>query len=381
MTGRIALLCAVIAWRRRSSRRNDPIASKPPALGPPPTLDLPAIQKRMLSNGLPVWIVETHEVPVVQVNLVVLVGSGDDPAGQVRPGQPHRRDARRGRGQPVRARDCGRDRVRRRERWRRPVRSTPPPIRLNVPVERLQDALPIMADVALRPTFPEEELNRLRQERITALIQARDEPESIAPLAFSRLLYGADASLRHRRHRHAERTLEGDDDARISRRFTRRITSPRTPRSSSSATSAPTRRRRSSKSSSATWKGGAPAKRVAVPTAPQRPRRRDRDRGQAGRRAVADPDRVDWRGARHAGLLRPAGAEHDPRRLVHLAAEPESAREERLCLRRRLSVRHAARSRPLLRRRRRADGQDGGSAAGVLQRAQRHYESRFPRTS
>ena len=58
-----------------------------------------------------------------------------------------------------------------------------------MPVERLQDALPVMADVALRPTFPEEELNRLRQERVTALIQARDDP-GIAPLAFSRLLFG-----------------------------------------------------------------------------------------------------------------------------------------------------------------------------------------------
>src|SRR5918911_531821 len=33
-------------------------------------------------------------------------------------------------------------------------------VRLNVPVARLQDALPIMADVALRPTFPEADLNR-----------------------------------------------------------------------------------------------------------------------------------------------------------------------------------------------------------------------------
>src|SRR5712672_179215 len=53
-----------------------------PEPGPPPALKLPAIQKRQLSNGLPVWIVELHEVPVVQANLVVLSGSGDDPAGK-----------------------------------------------------------------------------------------------------------------------------------------------------------------------------------------------------------------------------------------------------------------------------------------------------------
>ncbi len=59
-----------------------PDRSKPPALGAAPTVNLPPIQKRMLSNGLPVWIVEAHKVPLVQVNLVVQAGSGDDPAGK-----------------------------------------------------------------------------------------------------------------------------------------------------------------------------------------------------------------------------------------------------------------------------------------------------------
>ena len=57
-----------------------PDRTRPPQVGPPPTIHLPTIQKRQLSNGLPVWLVELHEVPVVQVNLVVLRGSADDPA-------------------------------------------------------------------------------------------------------------------------------------------------------------------------------------------------------------------------------------------------------------------------------------------------------------
>jgi hypothetical protein len=32
------------------------------------------IQRRMLSNGLAVWLVESHEVPLVQVNLLVKAG-------------------------------------------------------------------------------------------------------------------------------------------------------------------------------------------------------------------------------------------------------------------------------------------------------------------
>mgnify|MGYP003895520635 CR=1 FL=1 len=55
-----------------------PDRTKPPVPGPPPALKVPAIQKRTLTNGVPVWIMEMHEVPLVQVNLVVLAGSADD---------------------------------------------------------------------------------------------------------------------------------------------------------------------------------------------------------------------------------------------------------------------------------------------------------------
>src|SRR3954469_19411081 len=59
-----------------------PDRSKPPALGPAPILKLPQIQKRQLPNGLSVWIVELHEVPVAQLNLIVMAGTADDPAGK-----------------------------------------------------------------------------------------------------------------------------------------------------------------------------------------------------------------------------------------------------------------------------------------------------------
>ena len=52
-----------------------PDRTHPPPPGQPPALNLPAIQKQKLSNGLPVWIVELHEVPVVQVNLLVRSGA------------------------------------------------------------------------------------------------------------------------------------------------------------------------------------------------------------------------------------------------------------------------------------------------------------------
>jgi predicted Zn-dependent peptidase len=47
-----------------------------------------------------------------------------------------------------------------------------------------------MAAVALTPDFPADELERLRTERLTGLLQARDDPASLVGLAFPRLLFG-----------------------------------------------------------------------------------------------------------------------------------------------------------------------------------------------
>jgi len=168
-----------------------PDRSKPPASGAAPALKLPAIQKRQLSNGLPVWLVELHEVPVVQVNLLVMGGTADDPAGKfgvaslmaamLTEGAGSRSsldiaDAIDFLGADLSAAAA--------------VNATS--IRLHVPVARVADALPIMADVAQRPTFPAAELERLRQQRLTSLLQARDDPSTTAALAFSRVLYGGD---------------------------------------------------------------------------------------------------------------------------------------------------------------------------------------------
>jgi predicted Zn-dependent peptidase len=167
-----------------------PDRTKPPALGPTPQLDVPPIQKRMLSGGLPVWLVEAHEVPLVQVTLLVKVGGADDPAGKF--GLASLTAAMLDEGAGTRSALEIADEI---EFLGADLATSSSfdasTVRLNVPVSRLGAALPVMADVALRPTFPQAELDRVRQERLTALLQARDDAASVAPMAFARLLYGA----------------------------------------------------------------------------------------------------------------------------------------------------------------------------------------------
>jgi predicted Zn-dependent peptidase len=166
-----------------------PDRSHPPQPGPVPALKLPTIQKRTLSNGLPVWIVERHEVPIVQVNLVVLSGTGDDPAGKfgIASLTASMLTEGAGRRSALEIADAvdflGADLVTN-------SGSDASAVRLNVPVARLADALSVMADVAERPTFPEAELARLKLQRLTSVIQARDNPEAIGQLGYARVLYG-----------------------------------------------------------------------------------------------------------------------------------------------------------------------------------------------
>ena len=166
-----------------------PDRSHPPQSGPPPVLRPPTIQKQRLSNGLAVWIVEMHDVPVAQINLVVSSGSTDDPPGKFGVASLATAMLEEGAGSrsALEIADAidylGADLS-----ASSGVDSSV--VRLHVPVARLADALPIMADVALRPTFPENELERQRAQRLTSLLQSRDDAPTISSLAFARILYG-----------------------------------------------------------------------------------------------------------------------------------------------------------------------------------------------
>ncbi len=164
--------------------------SRPPAPGPAPTVTLPAIQKRALSNGVPVLIVEQHEVPVAQIDLILKSGTAADPAGKygLASFTAAMLDEGAGSRDALQIADAidylgaelttgsGVD-----------VSS----VRLHVPTARLAEALPIMADVVLRPTFPAAEIDRLRDERLTDLQQARDDPAEIIRAAFPLVVFGA----------------------------------------------------------------------------------------------------------------------------------------------------------------------------------------------
>jgi predicted Zn-dependent peptidase len=180
---------AVVLLTGAAAAQQAPDRTRPPQPGAAMPLRLPQIQKQKLSNGLPVWIVELHKVPVAQINVVSQSGAANDPPGKfglasltaamLEEGAGGRSALDLADAIDYLGADLGAT-----TSWDAAA------TRLHVPVTRLSDALPLLADVVLRPTFPKDELERLRQQRLTAVLQSRDDPATIAALTFSRVLYG-----------------------------------------------------------------------------------------------------------------------------------------------------------------------------------------------
>ena len=172
------------------SAQQAPDRSHPPALGPTPVLHLPAIEKQTLSNGLPVWIMGVHKVPTVHLELAVRAGMAADPAGKF--GLSNLTAAMLDEGAGARNALEIADAI----DFLGADLSTSGSVDvsyvdLHVPIARLADALALMGDVVARPTFPDAELKRIRDERLASLLEAQDDPEQLVAFAFPRLVYGA----------------------------------------------------------------------------------------------------------------------------------------------------------------------------------------------
>ncbi|HUF11858.1 MAG TPA: pitrilysin family protein [Longimicrobiales bacterium] len=165
------------------------IRTTPPVAGPPPELSLPNPVRSTLANGLEVILVEQHELPVVDLRLVVRTGAAADaPADAGRAtlladlldeGTTTRTSLQIADELEFLGAELHTD-----ASWDASL------VTLHVLRPRLDAALELMSDVVLHATFPDEELERKRAERLATLIQQRDEPRFLASDAFNSVLYG-----------------------------------------------------------------------------------------------------------------------------------------------------------------------------------------------
>ena len=156
-----------------------------PSVGSPPSMDVPEREVFELSNGLAVHVVEDHDLPIVSVEVhiggggrVGPPGSGALLADMLDEGTTTRdavelAEAVERLGASL-STGAGRDGSL---------------VRLGVLRPRLDRALELLADVVMNPAFDTAELERVKRQRITRILQTRDEVGELADNAFADLLY------------------------------------------------------------------------------------------------------------------------------------------------------------------------------------------------
>ncbi len=168
-----------------------PDRSKPPALGPTPSVKINAVQKFTLKNGLQVVVYEKHEVPIVQMNLVVKAGSVNEPPDKL--GLAGLTAAMLDEGAGGKSSLELSDAI---DFLGTTIGASgglhTSGVAMRSTVSKLNESLNLFADVLLRPDFPHSELERLRKQYITSLLQAYDQPRAIAAAATGQVVFGKD---------------------------------------------------------------------------------------------------------------------------------------------------------------------------------------------
>ena len=165
--------------------------SVPPRPGANPRLRLPRWQEFVLGNGLKLWIVEDHRLPLVQLNLIVNAGWAADPPGK--PGVSSLMSELQDEGTSSRTalqiaqelKNLGANLATR-------SNFDASFVQLNTLTRHLPQAMDLFADVVLNPTFPEEELVRRKAQYLARILQENQEPVTASLKTFLRALYGPD---------------------------------------------------------------------------------------------------------------------------------------------------------------------------------------------
>ncbi|GIU82260.1 MAG: peptidase M16 [Pyrinomonadaceae bacterium] len=160
-----------------------------PKPGSDPKFSLPRIEKQKLSNGLEVWVVKQSELPIAAMNLVFKVGADADPIEKA--------------GLAIMTADLLDNGTKTRSAvdisnqlqsigaslstsagW------DSSNISMLTLTKNLDKALEIFSDVVVNPTFPEDELETIRRRTLVSFMQRKDNPNAIANIAYSSLLFG-----------------------------------------------------------------------------------------------------------------------------------------------------------------------------------------------
>ncbi len=175
---------AALAPTTEVAKAPERVYPEPPTPGQPKPVNFPEIQEFRLANGLDVYLVENHEVPVVSVQLVVKAGTMDEryladfTAAMLAEGTKSR---------PKAAIDDAIEQVGGELASNAGVHTSQIDVRT---LRRdLELGLGLLADEAMNPAFPDAALEKLKKQAKTALDLAKSQPAELAETLFGMVAY------------------------------------------------------------------------------------------------------------------------------------------------------------------------------------------------
>ena len=197
----------------------DVVVAERPQPGEPRPYAFPSVARSQLANGLTILIADLPGRPLVSATMIVPVGAADEPASDGGAAVLAARALTEGteRYDAVRLTEAA-------ERLGASLHAEAgwdaTSVGIDVPSARLAPALELLAEVLLRPTFPSDEVDRLRDERLNDLLQAQADPRRRADETYIGTIY-APASPYHRPAGGTRETVEGLDDSTVRRAYER----------------------------------------------------------------------------------------------------------------------------------------------------------------
>jgi zinc protease len=166
-----------------------PFRAQAPAAGPEPLFQVPEYKRFKLKNGASVILAEFHDLPLVEMHLVVRSGGASNPPGDA--GLADLTANLLDEGTKTRsalqiAEQIGElgAALSTSSSWDASV------VTLSTIARNFDAALGIWADVVVHPAFSEKELARVRENVLTAVTRRKDSPPTLANLLLARVLYG-----------------------------------------------------------------------------------------------------------------------------------------------------------------------------------------------
>ncbi|MBQ7502088.1 insulinase family protein [bacterium] len=174
-----------------------PDRSQVPAISSPESVKIPPIVKRQLSNGIPVWFTQRTNTPMATVAMFIkagAVGEASDKMGTASLTADLLDEGTKkytAMSFSEHVDDIGAYFSAEQAYFGNTVSIT-------VPAKRLDAAVDLMSEALLQPTFPQEEIDRLKKQTLTGFMQKRSEPSALAGNAFMYKIYENDPQNRQR---------------------------------------------------------------------------------------------------------------------------------------------------------------------------------------